>query len=239
MNARQIAALLSYAATLDSRVRRIMATDEQAAATIRTWAQALADVPAVAEAAGWDASRAVRRYYEQTDGDRSAQFRPIEPADLLAAWAPHRAELMNRHTDPLPAADPDDVTAWRAELVGTRAAVATGSSAPSGNRQLTSAIAPAIEARLASIGSYIPPATRQQLAPYRPVQARREAAVAAGQADPLSVPCPVDWCRADTGKPCRSRRMTPRGEATSNAPRMKVHPSRLDAARAVLEGAAA
>ncbi|MFI0739323.1 hypothetical protein ACH4PU_14720 [Streptomyces sp. NPDC021100] len=223
MDARQIAALLSYAATLDSRVRRIMATDEQAAATIRTWAQALADVPAMAEAAGWDAGRAVRRYYEQANGDRSAQFRPIEPADLLAAWAPHRAELMNRHTDPLPATDPDDVAQWRAELLGTRAAVATGQTAPSTHRELTSGIHPAIAARLASIGSYIPADTRQQLAPYRPMRAAREAAVAAGHPDPLSVPCPCQWCRAPEGEPCRSRRL---GRRTT------PHPTRADLAAA-------
>ncbi len=237
MEPRHVAALLNYAATLDSRVRRIMATDEQAATTIRTWTQALADIPATAEAADWDASRAVRRYYEQHGGDRSAQFRAIEPADLLAAWAPHRAELMRRHTDPLPRVDPDDVEAWRAELLGTRAAVATGNASPSTHRELTSGIHPAIEARLASIGSYLPSAIRQQLAPYRPTAALRESAIASGQPDPLSAPC--DWCGAEKGKPCRSRRMTPRGAATSNAPRQKVHPSRLDAARAALEGVAA
>lgn len=237
MEARHVAALLNYAATLDSRIRRIMATDEQAAATIRTWAQALVGIPAVAEAADWDASRAVRRYYEQRGGDRSAQFRPLEPADLLAAWAPHRAELMNRHTDPLPATDPDNVEQWRAELLGNRAAVATGQAAPSTHRQLTSDIHPAIEARLRAIGSYIPTDARQQLAPYRPVAALREAAVADGQPDPLSVPC--DWCLAEKGKPCRSRRMAPRGGATSNAPRKTVHPSRLDLARSAQEGVAA
>ncbi|WKU45992.1 hypothetical protein Q3V23_19070 [Streptomyces sp. VNUA116] len=239
MEARHVAALLNFAATLDSRVRRIMATNEQAAATIRAWAQALADIPAVAEAAGWDASRAVRRYYEQRNGDRSAQFRAIEPADLLAAWAPHLAELMNRHSDPLPSADPDNPAAWRAELLGTRAAVATGNSAPSTHRQLSSAPHPALEARLATIGSPIPPEARQMLIPFRRMKAQREAAVAAGQADPLSVPCPVDWCRAEKGKPCRYRRMTPDGVATSNARRQKVHPSRVDAARAALEGVAA
>ncbi|MEV5509029.1 zinc finger domain-containing protein [Streptomyces orinoci] len=237
MEPRHVAALLNYAATLDSRIRRIMATDEQAAATIRTWATALTDVPAMAETAGWDASRAVRRYYEQANGDRSAQFRPIEPADLLAAWAPHRAELMNRHTDPLPSVDPDNVEQWRAELVGTRAAVATGQAAPSTHRELTSGIHPAIEARLASIGSYIPSAIRQQLAPYRPTAALREATVAAGQPDPLSVPCA--WCEAEKGKPCRSRRITPRGGATSNAPRKKPHPGRFDSALAAQEGVAA
>ncbi|MEU1674072.1 hypothetical protein ABZ752_18890 [Streptomyces roseifaciens] len=237
MEARHVAALLNFAATLDSRVRRIMATDEQAAATIRTWAQALADIPAVAEAADWDASRAVRRYYEQRGGDRSAQFRAIEPADLLAAWTPHRAELMNRHTDPLPTADPDDPAAWRAELVGNRTAVATGQAAPSTHRQLTSDIHPAIEARLASIGSYIPSAIRQQLAPYRPTAALREATVAAGGPDPLSVPC--QWCGADEGQPCRSRRVGLDGDARGNARRNKPHPTRFDLARSAQEGVAA
>ncbi|MFI9720750.1 hypothetical protein ACIHFE_13995 [Streptomyces sp. NPDC052396] len=230
MDRQHVAALLNYAATVDSRVRRLMATQEQAAATIRSWAEALAHIPAVAEAVDWDASRAARRYYEQANGDRSAQFRPIEPADLLAAWAPFRAELMNRHTDPLPAVDPDDVTAWRAELLGTRYAVAHGQQPPSEHKALTSDPHPDVEARLSEIGSCIPPHVRGELASYRPGRVAREAALAAGQPDPLSVRC--DWCQAPKGQPCRSRRTGPDGVARSNARRITPHPSRADLAAA-------
>src|SRR5262249_39722121 len=82
------------------------ADQQRAAHTIGRWAEALAGVPANVAEVSWDAVHAVRRYYEQRGGDRSAQFRAVEPHDLLAAWTPHRAELMNRHTDPVPAADP-------------------------------------------------------------------------------------------------------------------------------------
>ncbi|MFC5720353.1 hypothetical protein ACFP1Z_09285 [Streptomyces gamaensis] len=233
MDRQHVAALLNFCATVDSRVRRSMATQEQAAATIRSWAEALAHVPAVADTVDWDASRAARRYYEQAHGDRSAQFRPIEPADLLAAWAPYRAELMNRHTDPLPTADPDDVVAWRAELLGTRHAVAHGQQPPSEHRALTAGGPhPDVEARLRAIGSCIPAAARAELARYRPTRAAREAAVAAGQPDPLGVRC--DWCQAPAGQPCRSRRTRPDGSVRSNAHRARPHPSRVDLAAARL-----
>ncbi|PNE42733.1 zinc finger domain-containing protein [Streptomyces noursei] len=220
-----VAALLNFAATLDSRVRRVMASPEQSAATIRAWSQALDGIPAASEAADWDAARAVRRYYEQRNGDRSAQFRAIEPHDLLAAWAPYRAELMNRHTDPAPPVDPDNVDAYLAELRTSRTAVATGQAAPIERPQLTGGPHPAVEARLAAIGSPIPPAVRRQLAAYRPTKARREATVAAGQPDPLSVPCP--WCHAEEEQPCRGGwRPNGKGRRTKTTP----HDSRAELA---------
>lgn len=237
MHPREIAALLDRVGTVDGRIDRQLADAGSAERAITRWATALADVPATLPDGSWDVGRAIRGYYERRGGDNSAQYRPVEPHDILAAWAPHRAELMQRHTDPLPSADPDNEAAWRAELLGNRTAVATGHAAPSTHRELTSGIHPAIEARLASIGSYVPSAIRQQLAPYRPTAALREAAVTAGQPDPLSVPC--NWCGAETGKPCRSRKVTPRGAATSNTPRRTAHPSRIDLARSAQEGVAA
>ncbi|WP_372407553.1 hypothetical protein [Streptomyces luteireticuli] len=180
MDRQHVAALLNLCATVDSRVRRAMATEEQAAETIRSWTDALVHVPAEASAVKWDACHAVRRYYEQHGGDRSAQFRPIEPADILAAWAPHRAELMNRHVDPAPAADPDDVHAYQAELRATRAAVVAGEVAPAGQRQLSShRRSSETAARIAAMGSPIPPHVQRQLAPYRQFRVRRREALAA------------------------------------------------------------
>ncbi|MFE5868883.1 hypothetical protein ACFQ6V_09540 [Streptomyces roseifaciens] len=183
MEREHVAALLGYAATLDNRVQRTVATPQQAAATIAAWATALKDVPAVATAAGWDVGLAVRGYYEQRGGNRSAQFRFIEPADILAAWAPHRAELMSRHVAPVPTADPDDVPAYLAETRADRAAVSTGRAAPVEQRQLPRSEPSAeIAARVIATGSPIPPDAQRQLARYRNIRIRRRQAVAEGPA---------------------------------------------------------
>lgn len=136
MTPEHVAALLHYVATVDDRMHRMMATEQQVAALIRTWVDALEDVPATVEGVRWDAACAVRRFYEQRDGDRSASFRSVKPSDILAAWSSRRSELMNRHIDPTPAVDPDDVAAYLNELRTTRAAVASGRAAPSGQGQL-------------------------------------------------------------------------------------------------------
>ncbi|MFD8545033.1 hypothetical protein [Streptomyces sp. NPDC059649] len=228
MDRRQAAALLNYAAALDGRLGRVVADQQRAAYAIDRWANALPDVPATTADGTWDATRVVRAFYEQRGGDRSAQFYAIEPHNLLAAWATHRAELMHRHTDPTPDADPDNPAAWRAELLATRTAVATGQTTPSTHRELTAGDPhPDVAARLAALGSPIPPAVRQQLAAHRPTRAQREATVAAGRPDPLSVPC--EWCGAQPEQPCRSRRISPNGAATSNSHR-SPHPSRQEAA---------
>ncbi|MFD8546814.1 hypothetical protein [Streptomyces sp. NPDC059649] len=225
-----IAALLAYAGRLDSRVRRTLADPQQSARTIADWTAALADVPATLSDTGWDASQAVRRYYEQRGADRSAQYRPVEPHDVLAAWAPHRAELMNRHTDPVPSADPDDPAAWREELLGTRAAVATGHTPPA---QYRAEINPAGQKRLAALVAgvgtgprrYMPEHVARELAPFRPAQTQREALVAEGLPDPLGAKCP--HCRAEIGKRCRSGYRRHR-EISG------VHPSRIEAVVAQL-----
>lgn len=229
MNEQQIAALLAFAGTLDSRVRRALADPQQAARTIGEWTAAVTDVPATMPVVAWDAARATRRYYEQHGGDRSAQFRPIEPHDLLAAWGPYRAELMNRHTDPVPAADPDDPAAWRAELLGTRAAVATGHAAPAqyraeidlgGQKRLT--------ALMAGVGTgprrYMPAHVAAELRPFRKARAHREQLVAEGIPDPLSVKCP--YCLAGVNEQCRS---SFRNRGKGRRPLSGVHPSRVEA----------
>ncbi|WP_370420371.1 hypothetical protein AB8O64_19850 [Streptomyces sp. QH1-20] len=224
-----IAALLAYAGRLDSRVRRALADTQQSARTIADWTTALAEVPATLPDTGWDASHAVRRYYEQRAGDRSAQFRAVEPHDVIAAWAPHRAELMNRHTDPLPTADPDNPAAWREELLGARAAVAHGRTPPA---QYRAEINRPGQKRLSALTScvghgarqYMPPHIARELADYRPARAHREALVAEGVPDPLSVQCP--YCRADVKQACRGG-YRPRGKGRRAL--SGVHPSRLEA----------
>lgn len=189
---------------------------------IAMWAGILRDVP-------YDyALQAAQQHY-------AASPYPLLPADIAAQWRTQVRDRLARHTDPTPAADPDDPEAWRAELLGTRAAVATGRTNPVEYRAITSgAPHPDIAARLTGIGQYVPNHVRQQLAPYRPLRAEREATVAAGRPDPLSVLC--EWCGAPVGEPCRSRVIDPSGGATANR-RRPSHPSRIDAASR-MEGAA-
>ncbi len=158
---------------------------------------------------GWDVRETIRTHVLESPY-------PILPVDVARKWRAYRRDRLARHTDPTPIADPDNPAAWRTELLGTRHAVATGTAAPSTHRQLTGGPHPDVEARLAAIGSSIPPAVRAALAPYRPARAAREAAVATGQPDALSVPC--RWCHAGEGEPCRSRRLGLDGRARGNAP---------------------
>ncbi|MDV9190479.1 hypothetical protein R6L23_20040 [Streptomyces sp. SR27] len=229
MNEQQIAALLAFAGTLDSRVRRALADPQQSARTIAEWTAAVADVPATMPDVAWDAARATRRYYEQQGGNRSSQYRPIEPHDLLAAWGPHRAELMNRHTDPVPAANPDDPAAWREELLGTRAAVARGHATPSQYRaEINAAGQKHLAALMSGVGDgprrYLPAHVAAELAHFRPARARREQLVAEGIPDPLGVPCP--YCLATVDAQCRS---SFRNRGKGRRPLNGVHPSRVEA----------
>lgn len=102
---------------------------------------------------------------------------------------------------------------------------------PSAHRELIAGRhRPGLKDQLAAVGSYIPAAVRAELAPYRPARAAREAAIAAGGPDVLSVPC--EWCHAVEGEPCRRRRITLDGAARGNAPLATAHPSRVDRALA-------
>lgn len=188
---------------------------------VAQWHELLNDVPLVV-GQDWDVRGVIRDHV-------LASPYPILPVDIARAWHAFSRERLQRHTDPTPAADPDDTAAWRAELLAHRRAVATGRAAPSSQRQLTEGGPhPDVAARLAAIGSYIPPDVRAELAPHRPARAAREAAVSAGRPDALSVRC--EWCHAAEGEPCRSRRVGLDGHARGNAPRVTPHPSRVDLA---------
>ncbi|GAU67663.1 hypothetical protein SSP35_05_02300 [Streptomyces sp. NBRC 110611] len=226
MQPREIAALLHRIGLNDSRIDRQLADENSAERAITRWTEALTNVPATLPDGSWDVGRAVRNYYERKGGDNSAQYRPMEPHDVLAAWAPHRTALMQRHTDPAPAVDPDNVAAYLAELRTGRTAVATGQATPVEQRALTAApIDPRIAERLHQIGSPIPEQARAQLAQFRPRAADREALVRAGGPDPLAVAC--TWCHAEPGKPCRGGwRPNGKGRRIKNRP----HDSRIDLA---------
>ncbi|WP_369175399.1 hypothetical protein AB5J49_38690 [Streptomyces sp. R28] len=226
MDRREIAAILAYIGRLDPRTVR---TDTgEARDQIAQWHELLHDVPLTTNH-GWDVRQAIRAHV-------LASPYPILPVDVGRRWHAYCRDRLDRHTDPTPSADPDDPGAWRAELLATRHAVAAGMAEPSAHRKITAGGPhPDIETRLAAIGSCIPAAVRAELAPYRPARAAREAAVAAGQPDALSVPC--QWCRAARGEPCRSRRIGPDGRARGNAPRATPHPTRVDLAAAGLAAA--
>ena len=177
---------------------------------------------------GWDVREAIRAHVLDSPY-------PILPVDVARKWRTYRRHRLDRHTDPTPAADPDDPVAWQAELLRARNAVAAGVAAPSTHRQITRG-GPAhhVEERLRETGASIPPAASAELARYRPTRAAREAAVAKGVPDALRVRC--EWCQAPVGAPCRKRRATPDGAARGNAVRATPHPSRVDGASACMDG---
>ncbi|MFF5727964.1 hypothetical protein [[Kitasatospora] papulosa] len=228
MDRREIAALLAYIGRLDPRTIR---TDQgEARDQIAQWNELLGDVP-MATPHGWDALVAARQHI------RTSVYQ-ILPADIVRPWESYRRDRLARHSDPTPSVDPDDQAAWTAELVGTRRAVAVGIAQPAQARAITTGrdgINPRLQARLREIGSCIPPAARAALSPYRPARAAREAAVAQGLPDALSVRCEWEGCLAQPGEPCRRRRIGPDGGARGTA-QCAPHPSRLDLAAAQQAG---
>lgn len=102
MKPSEAAKLLTMAAALDGRMR-VQSMDE-----IQVQAQ------------GWAATLDERITFEQARTllvDHYANSREvIMPATLNQAFWARRRQLAATHTDPLPAADPNDVTAWLEEL---------------------------------------------------------------------------------------------------------------------------
>ncbi|WP_262007677.1 cell surface glycoprotein [Streptomyces sp. FIT100] len=215
MNRQEVAALLAYAVRLDPR----SAPADQAAAdeTLDQWADLLTDVPPTApHPAGrhWDAAQIVRHHIATSPY-------PIKPSDVSRPWHDFRRDVVDRHHDPVPAADPDDPAAYRAELLDTRHAVATGALTASTIKELTGGPTPEVAERLAALGEYIPRSVTQEISVHRPRRTERERLAAANLPDPLDVACPYEQCRARAGEPCMTYRRTPRRTA---------HPSRLDLA---------
>ncbi|WP_393075144.1 hypothetical protein [Streptomyces sp. LN704] len=157
----------------------------------------------------------------------------VAPGEIATEIRRNRADRMARHTDPTPAANPDDPQAYRDELAATRYAVATGQQQPATHELTAGPMHPDVAARLKTLGTYVPRQVDEALDDYRPVKAARRAALTAGQPDALSVDC--DWCQAPAGEPCRSRRITPGEGATSTRRRTTPHPTRLDDARNAMQ----
>lgn len=214
MKPSEVPQLLAQIALADPRVRREDPIELRA--QIAMWAGILAEVP-------YDyALTAAHQHYAKSTW-------PILPADIATRWAATVRDRMNRHTDPAPAVDPDNETAYRAELAATRYAVATGAAPAVELRELTAGPAAyEADARWAALGSYVPIHVRDALAEQRPERAERERLLRTGQPDPLSVQCPWDACRASAGQRCNTRGRT----------RHDPHPARTDAARTARETAA-
>ncbi|WP_030271226.1 hypothetical protein [Streptomyces sp. NRRL B-24484] len=217
MTPEEVAALLAYVAELDPRTAN--ATAAEAVAQLSRWCELLQDVPATAPD-GWDAAATVRRHVAESPF-------PILAVDITRPWAAHRRSLLARHTDPRPAVDPDNVAAYQAAIRAQRQAVATGQAVPSSSRELTGGPHPSVAGQL-GVGRALPAGAAEQLAPFRPVRAAREAAARAGHPDALTVAC--EWCRASAGEPCRRRTHRGTEQAGTWHRRKTPHPSRVEAA---------
>ena len=179
MTPEQVPQFIAQVALADPRIQRTDSVERRA--QVLMWAGILASVP-------YDfAVKAAQEHYAQSQW-------PILPADIATRWSTTVRDRLQRHTDPTPAVDPDDVDAYRAELQRARTAVATGETSPSGLRELTAGPDAEVEERLNALGRYVPDAIRDELAEFRPRRAAREALARAGQPDPYTVRC--DWCRA-------------------------------------------
>ncbi|MFE5851988.1 cell surface glycoprotein [Streptomyces sp. NPDC056500] len=224
MDSRHLAALLAGIDRLDPG--RAPTTAPAAAERIDQWTTLLADVPATAphpEGRHWDASQVARQHIATSPY-------PIKPADIGARWQTFRRDILGRHVDPAPPVDPDNQAAYRAALRAGRAAIETGAAVatpraalPTGSRKQREA---ADAATLAQLGTYVPRTVAQQLAPQRPIRARREADILAGRPDALAVDCPVTSCRAAAGQPCTRPGRRPGQRHRLSGP----HPSRTDLA---------
>ncbi|MER6607334.1 hypothetical protein ABT282_15830 [Streptomyces sp. NPDC000927] len=204
MTPEQVPQLLKQVSYADPRI--LPEDPQEVAGLAALWASVLADVPAQF------AMQAVGTHYAKSPY-------PIKPSDISTLWQAVVRDRMRRDVDPAPPVDPDNETAYRAQLAARRRAVATGQQPPIEHKMLTSGPAAAeVERRMAELGAYMPPSVREALAQNQP-EARRTPYLG------LAVPCP--HCRAAAGQRCTipasGRRMP------------HPHPSRVDAA----QGAAA
>lgn len=107
--------LLERIALVDDRIART--APEEVTGQAEMWAVILRDVPPEF------AATAVAEHY-------AASPHALRPADIATRWRAHTRARLADHTDPVPAADPDDEAAYRAALAANRHAVATGTTEP-------------------------------------------------------------------------------------------------------------
>ncbi|TXS23109.1 hypothetical protein EAO70_04890 [Streptomyces sp. adm13(2018)] len=216
----QVPELIARIALADPRVRREDPVEQTA--QIDMWAGILADVP-------YDyAMQAAHAHYSKSTW-------PILPADIANRWMTDVRDRLDRHAsfepNHHPELDPDAETgdAFVAALKAERHAVATGQQPPNEVRAIMAGPAdPAVQARLDAEGTYMPPSVKETLAALRPEAVERERLIRSGLADPRSVTCPWDACRAPQGQRCR----------TNGRDRREYHPARISAATAALQDVA-
>ncbi|TBO59027.1 cell surface glycoprotein [Streptomyces kasugaensis] len=224
MKREEVAALLAYAVRLDPRLAPV--DQAEADERLAQWFDLLEDVPPTAphpDGRDWHAGHVVRHHIA------SSPYR-IQPSDVSRPWHTFKADVLGRHTDPVPPVDPDDQSAYRAALANTRQAIATGQAAPAVYRELAGGSTrdernEFAAARLAALGDYMPRTVAKKLAEFRKTRSERERLAAANLPDPLDVACPHPPCRASVARPCQQG-----GKRRTD--RTTPHPSRLDLATA-------
>lgn len=164
------------------------------AAAAQAWAAALRDVPLDA-----DALEAVARFYGTDDPEASGQ-RWIQPHHVRTHRRAIRDERLDSGPELAPPADPDREADYRRALAEIRNRVAGGRMPFR-----------AIEGGRARGDE---PSTT-----WRDARSSDDRLRVLAQ----TVPCPVAWCPARPGEPCRSGPLT--------APMTRWHPTRLAAAR--------
>lgn len=215
----QIPLLLKQVSYADPRV--LPDDEREVIGMAALWAEVLKDVPADY------AMQAVGAHYAVSPF-------PIKPSDISTRWHAQVRDRMDRHTatfEPTahPELDPDDVPGYQRALLAERQAVIHGHAEPNTVKAITAGPAAAeVEARLASMGSYVPQHVRDLLAEHRPDAVERERLIRSGLADPRSVPCPWAACRAPQGQRCR----------TGGKDRRDYHPARVEAATRAAQAAA-
>lgn len=120
----QIPALIKQISYGDTRIMPADPAELMGMAAL--WAVALADVPADF------ADKAVGEHYASSPYT-------IKPSDIATRWKAHVRKQLDRHTDLVPFADPDDELAYRRELRSSRHAVAKQGGQPGTVRELTPA----------------------------------------------------------------------------------------------------
>ncbi|NUP19241.1 MAG: hypothetical protein HOZ81_24745 [Streptomyces sp.] len=170
MTPAETAELLGLCAAFDRRT--IGKTD------VLAWQTVLADIDPDA------AKQAVTAHY-------AAETRWIMPADIRATVQAQRAARLAQHTDPTPTADPDDLTAYKAEIIATRRAVAAGHTPPATHELTAGPMHPDVAARLHALGHQPP----HDVNDTRAISSIR-------RPGPLGIPCPT--CRAAIGRPCKT-----------------------------------
>jgi len=105
VNPEQIGPFLKQISLADPRI--LPDDKHEAIAAVAVWAVALADVDPQF------ALNAVGKHYANSHWQ-------VKPSDIAAQWRTHTRDRAERYVDPLPAADPDDVAAYNAELLAGR-----------------------------------------------------------------------------------------------------------------------